>query len=235
MIVTIDGPAGAGKSSVAKKLADALGFEFLDTGAMYRCVTLACLRRGIELSDANVVGEVARNCRIVLRGADVFLDDANVTEEIREPFVTRAIKDVADNPIVRDCLVNAQKSWAEGKNAVTEGRDQGTVAFPHAVCKIFLTATAEERARRRVAQMEQKNLHADFEEILSAQRERDHHDETRSVGALVVAPDAIVVKTDGMTEPEVLRELIRIVESKMPRRHQEPPATRIRQVSEALD
>jgi CMP/dCMP kinase len=215
MIVTIDGPAGAGKSSVAKKLADTLGFEFLDTGAMYRCVTWECMQNGIDLDDFDAVAKVARECEIQFSDGQVFSNGVDVSLAIREPAIGVAIKQVADNLQVRNCMVEAQRHWAIGKNAVTEGRDQGTVAFPHAECKIFLTASAEERAVRRVRQLQAMEKQADYESILAAQKERDLHDMTRPVGALVSAPDSIHVNTDGMTETEVLSELVRIVRSKM--------------------
>ena len=214
MIVTIDGPAGAGKSSVARKLAGALGYEFLDTGAMYRCVTLACMNQSVSLSDTERVADVARNVSIQFSNGIVLLDGVNVTDAIREPNISQAIKEVADNLAVRECMVEAQKKWGQGKDAVTEGRDQGTVAFPEAACKIFLTASAEERARRRVAQLQSKQIPADFESILASQLERDEHDRTRPVGALIAAPDSIHLDTDQLSEDQVLAELIRIVKSK---------------------
>lgn len=234
MIVTIDGPAGAGKSSVARKLADALGYEFLDTGAMYRCVTLACMNQGISLSDADRVAEVARNVSIQFACGSVLLDGVDVTDAIREPNISQAIKEVADNLAVRECMVAAQKKWGIGKDAVTEGRDQGTVAFPDAQCKIFLTASAEERARRRVSQLQSKQIAADFESILASQLERDQHDRTRPVGALIAAPDSIHLDTDQLSEEQVLAELIRIVQSKR-LKNQGPHLAKQLQKSEACE
>jgi CMP/dCMP kinase len=222
MIVTIDGPAGAGKSSVAKRLADALGFEFLDTGAMYRCVTWECMSQGINLDDLESVARVAQLCRIDFSDGFVHCNGKDVTTAIREQPVTVAIKQVADNLDVRSCMVQAQRNWARGKDAVTEGRDQGTVAFPHAECKIFLTASAEERASRRVKQLHGMNQPADYDSILAAQRDRDQHDISRPVGALVSAADAVTVNTDGMTEEQVLARLIEIVQTKKSHRISEP-------------
>ncbi len=213
MIVAIDGPAGAGKSSVAKLLAERLGFAFLDTGAMYRCVTLFCIRNGIDLTDHHRVAEVARNASIRLDGTSVWLDGEEVTHAIRDQSVSRAIKQVADNSDVRTVMVASQRNWAMSRDVVTEGRDQGTVAFPEAECKIFLTASDEERARRRVAQLQAQGLEADFDEILRDQLQRDRDDRSRQVGALRKANDAIEVVTDGMSESEVLDELYRIVTS----------------------
>ncbi|MFN7875115.1 MAG: (d)CMP kinase [Pirellula sp.] len=214
MIVTIDGPAGAGKSSVARKLADALGFAFLDTGAMYRCVTLQCLERGIDLNDAQSVVEIARNCEIEFRDKGVFANGIDVTDAIRDVAVSNSIKFIADNTKVRELMVKAQQTWAVGKDAVTEGRDQGTVVFPAAECKIFLTASAEERAARRCRQLQAMNKEADYESILASQKERDQHDTSRPVGALVAASDALHVSTDSLSEEQVLDRLISIVRNK---------------------
>ncbi|MEQ1827943.1 MAG: (d)CMP kinase [Pirellula sp.] len=214
MIVTIDGPAGAGKSTVAKRLARELGFDFLDTGAMYRCVTLACLRRKISLDDAVGVVAVARECRIELKGNKSFLDGEDVSEAIRTPSVTKAIRSIADNQQVREKLVAAQRKWTLGKDAVTEGRDQGTVAFPNAECKIFLTASPEERARRRVAQLIELGVDVSYDEVLELQNQRDAQDTQRESGGLRPALDAETLWTDGMTEDEVLRSLVQMVENK---------------------
>lgn len=211
MIVTIDGPAGAGKSSIAKRLAKELGFEFLDTGAMYRAVTVACKRKGIRLEDSLAVAKVAQEATIEFRQGTVWIDGDDVTQEIRDPAINQDIKLVADNPEVRSSLVAAQVKWAENKNAVTEGRDQGTVAFPSAGCKIFLTASPEERARRRFRQLQEKGIECSYEVILDSQIARDRDDRSRPVGALVKAPDAIEVDTDKMSEDEVLDHLLKVV------------------------
>ena len=215
MIVTIDGPAGAGKSSVAKKLAKELGYHFLDTGAMYRCVTLACLERGISLGESDKVADEAQRLKIELLDDEVFLDGKNVTEEIRTPRVTQAIKQVADNLRVRAAMVQSQRQWIQGKNAVTEGRDQGTIAFPDAPCKIFLTASPAERARRRVLQLLHAGIDADFDEILRLQEERDKNDMERETGGLRPSPNALTVQTDGMDESQVLQKLLEIVRSRV--------------------
>lgn len=214
MIVTIDGPAGAGKSSVAKQLARKIGFEFLDTGAMYRCVTLACIRKQIDFSDLNGVAEIARTVRIELVQAKVFLDAEDVSQEIRRPSITQSIRAIADNASVREALVALQRRWTEGRDVVTEGRDQGTVAFPNAECKIFLTATPEERARRRVGQLIELGIDADYSEILAHQNQRDTYDTQRAAGGLKAASDSVAVWTDGMTEDQVLQCLIEIVQGK---------------------
>ncbi|MFY8199065.1 MAG: (d)CMP kinase [Pirellula staleyi] len=216
MIVTIDGPAGSGKSSVAKRLASEIGFCFLDTGAMYRCVTLACLRKKMDLGQLQDVANLARQVHIEMFEDHVVLDGEDVSDAIRTPTVTTSIRAIADNVAVRECMVAAQRRWAAGRDAVTEGRDQGTIAFPDAECKIFLTATPEERARRRVSQLLELGVNVSYEEVLEMQNQRDHQDTQRESGGLKPATDSIMVWTDGMTEDEVLRNLVAIVESKRP-------------------
>ncbi len=214
VIVTIDGPAGAGKSSVAKRLANEIAFDFLDTGAMYRSVTLACLRQELPLTQFDEVAAVARSVEIELKGSRVLLNGEDVSQEIRRPSITQSIRPIADNKEVRAALVAIQRRWTEGRDVVTEGRDQGTVAFPNAECKIFLTATPEERARRRVGQLIELGIDADYSEILALQNQRDHHDTQRESGGLKAASDSITVWTDGMSEEQVLQSLIQIVQSK---------------------
>jgi CMP/dCMP kinase len=218
LIVTIDGPAGAGKSSVAKRLAKELGFAFLDTGAMYRCVTLACMRRKLLMENKEEVAALARQLNIQLLASKVMLDGEDVTESIRTPNVTKSISAIANNVEVRDVMVEAQRRWSEGKDAVTEGRDQGTVAFPSAECKIFLTASPEVRAHRRVSQLIELGIDASFDEILENQKLRDDQDTKREKGGLRPADDAITVWTDGMTEKEVLKKLVEIVRKRNSRK-----------------
>jgi CMP/dCMP kinase len=191
MIVTIDGPAGAGKSSAARGLARRLGYRFLDTGAMYRAVTLAARERGIDLADAEQLAELARQIHVELS------DDH-----------------AADNPDVRAQLVLWQRAAAQGADVVTEGRDQGTVVFPYAECKIFLTADEHERAERRHRDLVGRGENIPFDEVLTHQRLRDQRDLTRPVGALIKAPDAIEVSTDGLSADEVIARLEQIVRSK---------------------
>ncbi len=214
VIVTIDGPAGAGKSSVAKRLANEIAFDFLDTGAMYRCVTLACIRQHLPLTRLDEIAAVARTVEIELIGSRVFLNKEDVSQEIRRPSITQSIRPIADNKEVREAMVAIQRRWTEGRDVVTEGRDQGTVAFPNADCKIFLTATPEERARRRVGQLIELGMDADYSEILELQNQRDHHDTQRESGGLKAADDSITVWTDGMSEEQVLQSLIEIVQNK---------------------
>jgi len=215
MIVTLDGPAGAGKSSVAKALAARLGFQFLDTGATYRAVALAAVRAGLGEDDAQRIGQLASQTDVRLEGDRVFLNDEDVSLAIRTPQVTAITRYAADNPAVREHLVNVQRLMATGQNVVTEGRDQGTVVFPQAECKIFLTASVDERARRRLADFEERGEETTLEEVRQAQIDRDRRDESREVGPLKKAADAVEVVTNGMSLDQVVDRLEEIVRDRM--------------------
>lgn len=211
MIITIDGPAGAGKSSVARGLADRLGFHFLDTGAMYRAVACAGIERNIDFQDSGALEQLARSLDIRWIEGRLLLDGRDVTDAIRSLEITGMTRHVADHPGVRAHLVQLQRATAVGRNVVTEGRDQGTVVFPDAQCKFYLTASPEERARRRQRDLEAQGDTRSFEEILAAQEERDTRDRTRSIAPLRQAADAIEVNTDGMSQDEVVDRLAEIV------------------------
>jgi cytidylate kinase len=213
MIVAIDGPAGAGKSSIARRLAERLGFQFLDTGAMYRAVALAALRRGLGAGDGDKIAELAKQIKIEMRHERTLLDGEDVSTAIRTSEVSAAVYLAADNVAVRKRLVELQRQIAEGRDTVTEGRDQGTVAFPHAECKIFLTASPAERARRRYEELLSRGDPANYADVLAQQEDRDRRDAARPVGALLKAIDAIEVVTDGMTPEEVVDRLAQIVRS----------------------
>lgn len=215
MIVTIDGPAGAGKSTVARMLAEKLGFDFLDTGAMYRCVVLQGSRQEVDWRTDDVLAQIATELDLEFDGALVLLAGEDVSSEIRSPEVTALIHYAADNLKVREAMVSLQRKLASEDDVVTEGRDQGTVAFPEAECKIFLSASAEERARRRVEQMRQAGKDVTTEEILEQQNLRDQQDEAREVGGLKAAVDALHVITDGMRPFEVVEHLERLVRLRM--------------------
>ena len=210
MIITIDGPAGAGKSTVARALAARLGYRFLDTGAMYRAVALAALRRDVEGGDIRAMADLARQVDIRLDGDRVFLDGEDVSDAIRASELTAAIRYASDNPGVRERLVELQRRIGRDGDIVTEGRDQGTVAFPEAQCKIFLTATPEERARRRVLELRERGEQVSFDDVLASQEQRDHRDSHRAVGPLVKAEDAVQVLTDGLTFEAVVQRLVEV-------------------------
>ncbi|OBI90815.1 (d)CMP kinase [Mycobacterium asiaticum] len=216
LVVAIDGPAGTGKSSVSKGLARGLGARFLDTGAMYRIVTLAVLRAGIDPSDAEAVGETASDVQLSVGydpdDSSFYLAGEDVSSEIRGDDVTRAVSAVSAVPTVRTRLVDIQRKMAEGPGSiVVEGRDIGTVVFPDAPVKIFLTASAETRAQRRNAQNVRAGLADDYPAVLADVRRRDHLDSTRAVSPLRAAEDAIVVDTSDMTENEVIAHLLDLV------------------------
>jgi len=211
MIITIDGPAGAGKSSVARALARRLGFAFLDTGAMYRVVALAGKRKGLDWDQPDDLAELARRIDLNVEDDRIYLDGEDVSEEIRTSAVTAVTRYAADNPQVRRRLVDLQRAAAAGKNIVTEGRDQGTVAFPNAECKIFLTASPEERARRRLSDLTAKGEPVTIEQVLAAQARRDEEDSSRAMGPLLPALDAIEFSTDGLTLDQVVEKLENIV------------------------
>lgn len=213
MIITIDGPAGAGKSTAARNLAKRLGFAFLDTGAMYRAVALTCLQRGVDLDDEPAVAALAGTITVSLRGTQVFVDDADVSTEIRTNEVTDASKPVAANVEVRARLVEWQRAAAGERDVVTEGRDQGTVVFPDAQLKFYLTADPTARARRRQADFEGRGQSLPLEQILEDQEDRDRRDSTRKIGPLKPAADAIHVDTSEMEADEVVEYLAGIVGS----------------------
>lgn len=217
MIVTIDGPAGAGKSSAARALAHRLGFQFLDTGAMYRAVTWYCLSRGIDLKNEAAVADAARELDLQLTHDRVFLNGQDATEAIRTADVTQASRYVAGNNAVRRWLVERQRAWAFNRHVVTEGRDQGTVAFPQAECKFFLTADPLARAARRQQEMAQRGEHAALEEILAQQAQRDARDEARDYGALKPAADALHVDTSRLSLEQVVDALEAAVRARMNR------------------
>jgi len=214
MIVTIDGPAGAGKSTVARALARRLGFRYLDTGAMYRVVALGAVRRGLDWDRPEDLAKLAPRLKIELAEDRVLLDGEDVTRAVRSQEVTLVTRYVADNPRVREYLVGLQRAIASRRDVVTEGRDQGTVAFADAECKIFLTASPEERARRRVRDLEARGEPATQAEVLAAQQERDRRDSNREVGRLVRASDAVEVCTDGMSIDEVVDRLVLLVRAR---------------------
>ncbi len=217
MIIAIDGPAGAGKSSVAKALARRLGFVHLDTGAMYRAVALAAMRRGIDWNVPERMAELAAKLDMNVRSERIYVEGADVTALVRSQEVTAATRHVAGNPQVRARLVLLQREVVAGMDVVTEGRDQGTVVFPAAECKIFLTASPEERARRRLQDLLQQGETATLEQILAEQHRRDAEDAAREVGPLCRADDAIEVLTDGLTQEQVVDRLEAIVRGRMPK------------------
>jgi CMP/dCMP kinase len=203
MVIGIDGPAGAGKSSVARGVAAAIGFTYLDSGAMYRCVALAALQSDVDLDDGEAVGALAERLEIDFDGRRVLLGGDEVTEEIRAPEVSAAASRVSVHPRVREAMVARQRDLIAAGNYVAEGRDIGTVVSPDSPLKIFLTASDEERARRRAAETGE-----DLEAVLSAQRQRDARDTERQHGALRPAEDAVEIDTSSLTLEEVVGRIV---------------------------
>ena len=217
MIITIDGPAASGKSTVARLLAERLGISFLDTGSMYRAVTLAAIEAGVDMSDEEKLLDVldSRKFQFAVREGrmEVCIDGVDVTEQIRLPEVTANARYIASKVKLREKLVEMQRQFAlkEGK-IVTEGRDQGTVAFPDADVKFYLTANTAERARRRQADLQAAACKENLEQVQRAIIERDKSDEERTIGPLKPAEDAIVVDTSDLSIEEVVDQLLSFVE-----------------------
>jgi cytidylate kinase len=207
MIVTIDGPAGAGKSSAARELARRLGFEFLDTGAMYRAVSFALLRDGIDEADLAALELWLPTLRLEAPPGVVRLDGEDIAGRIRTPEITTLASRLAAAPAVRYFLVGIQRAVAEGRNLVCEGRDQGTVVFPEAERKFFLVADREERARRRQRELASRGIEVPFDEVLRAQDERDKRDERRSLAPMRPAGDAVILDSTRLSPEEVVARM----------------------------
>ena len=203
MVIAIDGPAGAGKSSVARAVAAALGYTYLDSGAMYRCVALAGLERSADLGDAEAMGALARELEIGFEGEAVLLGGRDVSAAIRTPEVTEAASRVSVDPQVREAMVTGQRQLIAAGGYVAEGRDVGTVVSPDSPLKVFLTASDSERARRRAAQTGE-----DPDAVLAAQRERDARDTAREHGALRAAEDAVRLDTTGLALEQVVAGVV---------------------------
>ncbi|MCB0857049.1 MAG: (d)CMP kinase [Solirubrobacterales bacterium] len=202
MVIAIDGPAGAGKSTVARGLAEELGFTYLDSGAMYRCVALTCLEWGADPNASGEATSTAESIEIGFDDGEVLIDGVPVTDEIRTPEVTEAASQVSVHPGVREAMVTEQRRLIAAGPFVAEGRDIATVVSPDSPLKIFLTASPEERAERRAAQ-----TGADVSEVLAAQEDRDRRDSEREHGALLVADDAVTIDSTGLTPDEVISRI----------------------------
>lgn len=214
MIVTLDGPAGAGKSTAARALAARLGWYYIDTGAMYRAVALAALERGMPLDDGRQVASLAEQLTIEFRDGRVLANGRDVSAEIRTERVTLATRPVADSPPVREALKRIQRRMAADSDVVTEGRDQGSEVFPDAEVKVFLTASATERARRRHHEEVARGSCVSKDEVAGELARRDAGDRSRPVGRLEPAVDAVLLETDGLSREEVVDRLVALVRSR---------------------
>jgi cytidylate kinase len=207
MIITIDGPAGAGKSTAARHLASRLGFEFLDTGAMYRAVTLKALEQGVDRASEAALAMLLERTELRMPGGQVILDGKDVSAAIRRPEVTEASKAIADSPAVRSHLAKLQRELAQGRNIVCEGRDQGTIVFPKAECKFFLTADPAERARRRHHELLERGASISLDDVRHSQEARDQRDTRRTIAPMIPAPDAVLLDTTHLTLEQVLERM----------------------------
>jgi cytidylate kinase len=214
IVIAIDGPAGAGKSTIAKRLADILGYTYIDSGAMYRAVTLKVLRENIPLKELDRIIRIAGETDIDFRENCIYLDGNAVDAEIREENVNRNVSYIAAIPEVRKLMVSLQRKISTDKNVVMDGRDVGTVIFPSAGIKFYITASVYERAERRYKELKQKGYDAEIQDIKLQIEKRDHIDSTRDDSPLTVASDAITIDTTGKSIDEVLEEVISNIEAK---------------------
>ncbi len=223
MIVAIDGPSGAGKSTVAKAVAKELGFSCLDTGAMYRAIAWQALQNGVSLDDEAALGEIARTYDIAFGHVEgdpvpkrVFIGDAEVTDAIRTAEIDRAVSPTSAAPSVRAALLDQQRRIGNGGDYVVEGRDIGTVVFPDAAVKVFLTASDEERAHRRVRQNVDRGIGSiDYEEVLADLRRRDAADSSRATAPLRAAEDAVQIDSTSHYIEEVIDQICTLAREKM--------------------
>ena len=212
LIVAIDGPAGSGKSTIAKLIAKKYDFTYIDTGAMYRMITLYLLQEKIDFENLKEIENILNNhINLDMKENKFFLNNKDVSQEIREPIISENVSKVASIKIVRDNLVSLQRKIASNKNVILDGRDIGTVVFPNAQVKIFLIASVEERANRRYKEFLEKNISISYEEVLKSLKERDFIDSTRKESPLVKAKDAIELDTTNLN----LQEVVDFISSKI--------------------
>lgn len=211
-IIAVDGPAGSGKSTISKIVAKKLGFTYLDTGAMYRMVTYAVLKNGINLENENELIKLLDEIKLDIEKDKFYLDREDVSDVIRKEEVTNNVSKVAAIKLVREKLVCMQRDISKGKKVILDGRDIGTVVFPQAELKIFLVASPEERAKRRVKEFLEKGIDTNYEKVLEEIKERDHMDSTRKESPLTQAKDAILIDTSFMNIDQVSEEIIKLVE-----------------------
>lgn len=206
MIIAIDGPSGAGKSTVARLLSKELGFEYIDTGAMYRALAYKAYKQNIDINETNIA-ELLETTNITYYDNKVFLDGENVEDLIRNEVISKATSKISSLKIVREKMVEIQRNIAKNKNVVLEGRDIGTIVFPDAEHKFFITASLEERAKRRYEQLKLNNIEADYTNVINDMMKRDENDSTRKFSPLKPAEDAILIDTTNMDLNEVTKTI----------------------------
>lgn len=218
MIITVDGPSGAGKGTLCYALAEKLGFALLDSGAIYRVTALAALKRAVDLSDEFQLAELARNLNIEFLPVDgevnIMLDGMNVSSLIRTQEVAEAASKIAVFPQVRAALLQLQQDFAKNEGLIADGRDMGTVVFPNAQVKLFLDASAEERAKRRYKQLQNKGINGNFAQILAEIQERDFRDRNREVAPLKPADDALLLDSTTLSIDEVIAQALVYIQEK---------------------
>lgn len=213
-VIAIDGPAGAGKSTIARCLADMIGYTYIDSGAMYRALTLKVLREKIPMTDLDRIVRLAGETDIDFKENSIYLDGRASDKEIREEDVNRNVSYIAAIPDVRRLMVDLQRKISRNKNVVMDGRDVGTVIFPAATVKFYITASVDERAERRYNELKQKGYAAEITDIKAQIEKRDHIDSTREDSPLAAASDAIIIDTTGKSVKQVLDEVIYHIEAK---------------------
>ena len=214
-VVAIDGPAGAGKGTITKLVGEKLGLVNIDTGATFRCVALNMIQENINIQEEGKIEKMLTKINIEMHpNGNIYLNGEEVTNRIRENDVNDLVSPVSVLPVVRNKLLEVQRNIAKGKNVIMEGRDIGTVVFPDADVKIYLDATAEERARRRVIQNQEKGIESSYEEVLKGIKDRDKRDSTREIAPLKKAEDAIYVDSTNLSVEQVVQEIIEIINNK---------------------
>lgn len=215
IVVAIDGPAGAGKSTISKIIAQKLNLKYIDTGAMYRAVTLKAIKNNLDLYNNNEISHMVKSSNIRINDEKIFMDGIDVTEEIRMPYVNEKVSIVSAMPEVREVLKEKQRKMAESFNVIMDGRDIGTNVLKDANIKIFLTASVEERAKRRYKEMIEKGISTTFEDVFKDIENRDNIDSSRKANPLKKADDAVMLDTTGMKMNEVVDAIIKIIQDRM--------------------
>lgn len=219
IVITVDGPSGAGKGTLCHALADKLGFDFLDSGAIYRILALAALKQQIDFEDETALAELGRRLEVkfVPQGNEVqvILDGENVGDQIRTAQAGQDASKIAIYPKVREALLQRQRDFSSEKGLIADGRDMGTIVFPHAQIKFFLDASAEERTKRRVKQLQEKGFNANFDEILAEIKERDFRDRNRPIAPLVPAKDAVILDSTHLSIEDVIQQALEHIAQKL--------------------